>query len=62
MSPPRDWLSCDDREARLAGAIRAALARIRGEWDQPDLMAFGPLLPDKLADVTAILEQVEGDL
>lgn len=54
--------SYDDFEGRAASAIRAALARIRGEWDQTDLVAFGPLTPDTLADVQAILEQTEQDL
>lgn len=37
-------------------AIKAILARINGEWDQPDLMAFGALSSDALADIKAIAE------
>ena len=51
--------SYDDYEGRINAAVRAALARIRGDFDDPDLIAFGPLQPDPLADVQAILEQVE---
>jgi hypothetical protein len=30
--------------ARLAeGKLRAVRARVNGEWDQPDLIAYGPL-------------------
>lgn len=37
-------------------ALRAIVARIQGEFDQPDLVAFGPLSPDRMADVLAIAE------
>lgn len=53
--------SYDDYEGRLAAAVRAAIARINGKWDDPDLEAFGPLSCDTLADVKAILQRVEGD-
>lgn len=35
--------------------IEAALARIRGEYDNPALMAFGPLSTSEFDDVEAIL-------
>lgn len=37
-------------------AMRAVQARINGEWDQPDLVAFGPLLPDTTSDCLRIAD------
>ena len=39
-------------------AIKTALARINGVFDDPGLIAFGPLSTDTLADVRAILMSV----
>lgn len=41
---------------KLLAALRAVRARIRGEWDDPDLLAFGPLAI-KDEDVLAIAER-----
>ena len=41
-------------EARTLDAIRARLA---GEWDNPALVALGPLMPDMLADIHRILAE-----
>jgi hypothetical protein len=38
-------------------ALRAIVARIKGEFDQPDLMGCGPLSTDTMADVLAIAEK-----
>lgn len=43
--------------ASPSNAREAAMARIKGEWDNPHLLAFGPLSTDTLADVLAILEK-----
>lgn len=46
-----------DHEAEAAkAAIRAIVARINGEFDQSDLVEFGPLSTDTLADVLAIAQ------
>ena len=45
----------DDYEGRLRDVIAAAIARIRGEFDSAELVKFGPLSSDTLADVLAIL-------
>ena len=39
-------------------AAKAARARLNGEWDCPELVAFGPLSPDTEADILRILEKV----
>lgn len=39
-------------------AIRAIVARIQGEWDQPDLVSFGPL-GDTQDDVLRIAQSVQ---
>ena len=44
-------------DAQKLAAIRA---RINGEWDHPALLKLGPLHPNRLADVTRILDGVEG--
>jgi hypothetical protein len=41
-------------------ALRAIQARIRGEWDCPDLVKFGPLSTDTLQDVLAIIKAARG--
>ena len=41
----------------LLAALRAIVARINGVWDDPDLLAFGELLPDTEADIEAIASQ-----
>ena len=43
-----------------AAGIAAIIARIQGEWDHPDLQAFGPLSTDTLADVLAIAKMAQG--
>lgn len=45
-------------------ALRAILARAQGEYDDPALVAFGPLSPDILRDIVLIAEQglFEADL
>ena len=45
---------CYDIDVRALEAIRA---RIAGEWDNPALVAFGPLSTDTLADVDAIAKE-----
>lgn len=42
------------RERALEAALRAINARIAGEFDQPDLMAFGPLSPSSENDCADI--------
>lgn len=37
-------------------ALRAIAARVQGEYDAPELVAFGPLSPDTLRDVALIAE------
>jgi hypothetical protein len=39
---------------RSLAALRAIVARIDGVWDQPDLVAFGTLHPNTMADVRTI--------
>jgi hypothetical protein len=41
---------------KMASAIRAALARVNGVWDDPDLVACGPLSSLASLDVQEILE------
>lgn len=41
-------------------AIRAIVARIQGEWDQPDLVSFGPLA-DTQDDILRIAQSVQLD-
>lgn len=43
-------------------ALRAIIARIKGVWDDPDLMAIGPLHSDPMYDVLRIAESVNTDL
>lgn len=38
----------------MRSALRAILARIDGDWTQPDLWAFGPLCDDTFADVRSL--------
>lgn len=45
------------REAQLEDALRAVRARIQGIWDDPALMAKGPLSSDTTADVLAYVEE-----
>lgn len=40
----------------LVDALEAIRARIEGEWDNPALMAFGPLLPNPEEDVLRIVD------
>lgn len=42
-------------------ALRAIKARISGEWDAPELVALGPLLPDRIEDILRILAAVEAE-
>ena len=35
-------------------ALEAIDARLSGEWDNPSLVAFGPLMPDEADDIEAI--------
>lgn len=44
-----------------ADKVEAALARIGGEWDNPKLVAFGPLSPNTSYDVGQILRGRKGD-
>ena len=37
-------------------ALRCIRARLKGEWDNPALRSFGPLSPDVVADVLAMVE------
>lgn len=37
-------------------AIEAIKARINGEWDNPQLVKLGALMPDTLADIQHIIE------
>ena len=53
--------SYDDYEGQLESGVRAAIARIAGEWDQPDLVAFGPLGESTLDDVWQILRRCLDD-
>lgn len=46
---------------RLAAAVRASIARISADWDQPDLRNIGRLSEDTLNDVWYILTQVQAD-
>ena len=46
----------DDYEGRLCDALRAIVARINGEFDAPELSAFGPLSIDPLQDIKYIAE------
>lgn len=39
-------------------ALNAITARINGVFDDPDLMIFGPLSTDALADILAIIASV----
>ncbi len=41
----------------LRCALRAIIARIEGEWDQPDLVRAGPLDVDELVDIKRIAEK-----
>jgi len=43
-----------DTESKRLNALRAIVARINGEWDQKDLVAFGPLATSTIEDVLAI--------
>src|SRR5690349_9189461 len=42
------------REKALEAALRAIRARVVGEYDQPELVAFGPLSTDSAHDCSAI--------
>lgn len=47
----------------LAAALRAVKARVNGVWDDPDLMAFGPLGmlgEDVTAIVNVAIEKTKG--
>ena len=37
-------------------ALYAILARINGEWDNPHLVSFGPMLTDTLMDVKRLAQ------
>lgn len=37
--------------------LEAIRARLAGDWDNPALVAFGPLLPDTLDDIRRILAE-----
>lgn len=39
--------------------LNAIKARINGEWDHPDLLELGPLLPNTAQDLLRILELTE---
>ena len=41
----------------MLAALRAIVARINGVWDDPDLMLFGPLSTNALADVEWIAKE-----
>lgn len=43
-----------ETELDLLGALIAIRARIQGEWDNPYLMAFGPLSADVRTDCNEI--------
>lgn len=45
-----------DPAAGLLAAIRAIQARIKGEYDNPDLVKFGPLMTDRITDIVDIVE------
>ena len=45
---------------KYEGALRAILTRIDGEFDAPELGAFGPLQANVSADVKAIAKQALG--
>lgn len=40
-------------------AVRAIIARINGVWDDPDLIAVGPLSTQPLIDILRIAEAVD---
>ena len=47
-----------DSEGETAQAtLQAIQARINGEWDNPALLAFGPLSEDSNADVLAMVQK-----
>lgn len=41
----------------LVGALMAIVARVRGEWDQPDLVAYGALRTSPETDMSLIAQQ-----
>lgn len=44
---------------RLKWAMKAIKARIHGQWDCPELVAFGPLSPDTNGDILRIIEKAK---
>jgi hypothetical protein len=44
----------------LVGALKAIIARINGEWDNPELMIFGALHVDTEVDILRIAESAIG--
>jgi hypothetical protein len=39
---------------KARNALVAILARINGEWDNPQLQSYGPLLPNEIDDIKFI--------
>lgn len=46
-----------ESEKTMLSALRAIIARVDGVFDDPDLMAVGPLLPDSDEDVVYIAKK-----
>ena len=60
MDATSAYLNAAPRSVSVVRATRAIRARRNGEWDQPDLVEFGPLTTNTDMDCAAIAEFYRG--